>query len=353
MSAPEGKFGELSFEECRDIISQMKECGIGSVSLTGGEPLVRRDFLSILDALQSQEIMVSEIYTNGALVDKPLLQELENRKMVPQFSISFDGKGHHDWMRGIDGAEDRAVRAFELLRSYGFRATAEMCVHRRNIYSIRDTVLLLADLGVRAVKITPASPSGLWKEKGREEMIPLKELFDSYLEYIPQYFKDGAPMSIMLGGFFACEKGGENYRIPSIKFNGTEDCRDVPLCMSARENLYIAADAKVLPCISMTGLEVQADFPSLKQTPLKQILKESHYWKMVSATVGELLKQNEECNGCPHRYRCGGGCRAGALMSSGGYFGKDETTCFIFREGYPEKINSIITACIKREPAKV
>lgn len=338
MSAPEGRYGELSFEECLDIISQLKECGIDKVSLTGGEPLVRKDFLAILDALQRQEIIVSEIYTNGALVNQSLLQELEKRNMTPEFSISFDGKGHHDWMRGIDGAEEKAVRAFELLRSYGFQTTAEMCVHRKNINSIRDTVLLLAGLGVRAIKITPASPSGLWKENGRDEMIPLKDLFDAYLEYIPQYFKDGAPMSIMLGGFFACEKGSKKYKVPSIKFDNTENCKDVPLCMSARENLYIAADAKVLPCISMTGMEVQENFPSLKKTSLRNILKESYYWKMVSSTVGELLKQNEECRSCPYRYQCGGGCRAGALMSDGSYFGKDKTTCFIFQEGYPEKI---------------
>ncbi len=36
MSAPEAKYGELSHETIMDIIGQLEECGVMSVTLTGG-----------------------------------------------------------------------------------------------------------------------------------------------------------------------------------------------------------------------------------------------------------------------------------------------------------------------------
>lgn len=51
MSAPDAKYGELSHEQIMDIVRQLIDCGVMEVTLTGSEPLVRRDFLEIVDAL--------------------------------------------------------------------------------------------------------------------------------------------------------------------------------------------------------------------------------------------------------------------------------------------------------------
>ncbi|WP_289466325.1 radical SAM protein, partial [Klebsiella pneumoniae] len=50
MSAPDAKLGELSHETIMSIVQQLIDCGIYQVSLTGGEPLVRKDFMEIVDA---------------------------------------------------------------------------------------------------------------------------------------------------------------------------------------------------------------------------------------------------------------------------------------------------------------
>lgn len=70
------------------------------VSLTGGEALTRRDFFEIVDALLEHGIVITLIYSNGALVNENVLKEFENRKIWPGFNISFDGvEGWHDWLR--------------------------------------------------------------------------------------------------------------------------------------------------------------------------------------------------------------------------------------------------------------
>lgn len=342
MSAPDGKYGELKTEQCFSIIKQLKDCGIDKIALTGGEPLIRKDFFKIVEKLKENNIEIYEIYTNGSLVNQKLLDNLNSIGVHPTFSISFDGKGHHDWLRGVNGAEELAIKAFRLLDKNGFRTTAEMCIYRSNLTTIRDTVQLLSSLNVNALKITPASPSGLWQKNGKDENLSFKEIYDYYLEYLPYYFKDGSPIDIMLGGFFACEKNTREYMIPSIKFDGTDNCKNIPVCMSAKQNLYIAADGKVLPCISLTGLSEQEKYPSIIEHNLKEILLSSNYKKFISMTIEDYLNNNQECQSCEYKYLCGGGCRAGALMSNGNYLKKDEATCFIFKEKYPQKIKNIL-----------
>ena len=231
MFAPDSKYGELKLEQCFSIIRQLNECGIDKIALTGGEPLIRKDFFKIIEKLKENNIEIYEIYTNGSLVNQKLLDKLKYSGIIPSFSISFDGKGHHDWLRGIKGAEELAIKAFRLLDENGFKTTAEMCIYRSNLTTIRDTVQLLSSLNVSALKITPASPSGLWRKNGKSESLSFKEIYDCYLEYLPHYFEDGSPIDIMLGGFFACNKNTKEYIIPSVKFDGTDNCKIIPVVL--------------------------------------------------------------------------------------------------------------------------
>lgn len=125
MDAPDAALGELSTEEALDLIDQMAACGVLRVDITGGEPFVRRDFWQLVDRMVSHKITIGMVYTNGWLLDDKVLDGFECRSLKPEFSLSFDGVGWHDWMRGIPGAEKAALRAMELCRDRGFRVNAE------------------------------------------------------------------------------------------------------------------------------------------------------------------------------------------------------------------------------------
>lgn len=137
MSAPDAKLGEIDHDTMMDLARQIADCGILEVSLTGGEPLVRRDFMELVDALLSYRIRIAQIYTNGKLVDEKLLDQLEERGIRPEFNMSYDGtQGWHDWMRGVPGAGDAVLAAFDLCHERVFppeprcaciRATSTCC----------------------------------------------------------------------------------------------------------------------------------------------------------------------------------------------------------------------------------
>ena len=77
MSAPHAAEGEPSFEQLMEMLDGFAACGIKGVSLTGGEPLIRRDFWQVVDAILERGMIIPYIYSNGFLVTDQFLDELE------------------------------------------------------------------------------------------------------------------------------------------------------------------------------------------------------------------------------------------------------------------------------------
>ena len=72
---------------------------------------------------------------------------------------------------------------------------------------------------------------------------------------------------------------------------------------------------------------------------LKQGLTDSFYMQFVDGRVKNLLEANAECNACAYRYKCGGGCRANALIEGDQkLMGCDRNMCMLWKEGYVERI---------------
>ena len=338
MSACENKYGELSHEDALEIIHQMAECGIHRISLTGGEPFVRKDFFELVDALIAEDIRIFCIYSNGRLINEKTLGELEKRDLHPEINMSFDGtEGWHSWLRGVEDADETIDRAFKLCSDHGFPTGAEMCLHDRNKHTLRDSVNYLASVGCKSLKTNPIADIGAWHDGGYGRSIDKDELYDLYLDYIPQYFEDGKPLSIMLGGFFAADPGRDGYTIPCLK-SGV-DPEKFCVCGHARLHMYISAEGRVLPCMALSGMDIQENYPLLPEKGLKYCLTESEYMRLITARAKEIIDHNDKCRSCEFAAECCGGCRAGALESTPlDIMGIDEATCRIFKGGYIDKI---------------
>ena len=345
MSAPDAKFGELSHEAIMSIVQQLIDCGVMEVSLTGGEPLVRKDFMEIVDALLAGGITITTIYSNGKLVTDELLDALDKRGIHPEFNMSYDGtEGWHDWLRGIPNAGKIVEDAFLRCREKGFPTGAEMCIHQGNKHLLRDTVNKLAELGCRSLKTTPISNVGAWKEGGYGESISIDELYQLYLDYIPHYYADGMPLSIQLGGFFSASPGEmEAYDIPSMKNCANPDKTCV--CGHARMVMYISAEGRALPCMALSGMDIQQEFSLIPEIGLANCLTDSRYMRLIDTRATEVLEHNPECRSCEHALQCLGGCRASALETHPtDILAPDAAICSIFKGSWVEKIDKVMQA---------
>ena len=106
----------LSVEECLEAVD---ECGAPVVSIPGGEPLIHKDIVPIVEGIIARKKFVY-LCTNGLLLEKRI------EKFTPSpyltFSVHLDGlKEHHD--RAVDqaGTFDIAVRAIRKAKDMGFR----------------------------------------------------------------------------------------------------------------------------------------------------------------------------------------------------------------------------------------
>ena len=336
MSAPHAVQGEPSFEDCVRMLESFQRCGIRAIHLTGGEPLVRRDFWQLVDEIYAHDMVIAVIYSNGLLVTDEFLDELQRRKIRCMFQFSFDGVGYHDWMRGVDGAEKIVIDAMKRCNERGFPWTASMVLCKESLGTIRESAKLLGELGCKALKVGPASPAGEWLNQP-EHFLTIRETFQAFLDYIPHYYEDGKPVRIGLEGMFNYEydKGALAYNEKHIE---PEDWPKAVMCGHVRGSIYVSPQGKVLPCMTFVGTPMEQKFPSMLETPLEEILDESLYMHMVDLRVSDYMDHNPECRTCEYGKFCAGGCRAVAVnQHPDDFLAKDLWSCEYFKGGWRDK----------------
>jgi radical SAM protein with 4Fe4S-binding SPASM domain len=169
---------ELSTDEALDAARQLAEAGCRQVNLTGGEPLVRRDWPVIARGFADLGVEVT-LATNGTLVDAGAIDRMLECG-VRNAAISIDGdKESHDALRvsaGGGSAFDRTVRALELLVASPLRTAAVTVVHRRNAATLPRIHELVVGLGVEIWQVQLAVPLGRLAARRAEYVLAAEEI---------------------------------------------------------------------------------------------------------------------------------------------------------------------------------
>lgn len=84
------KTKELSTKDIKAIITEFKKQGGTYITITGGEPFVRKDIYDILDHIESLELHF-QIASNSKAINKDRLKKLLAYKYLSQFFTSFVG----------------------------------------------------------------------------------------------------------------------------------------------------------------------------------------------------------------------------------------------------------------------
>lgn len=345
MDAPDAKLGELSTEEAMDLIDQMAECGVLQVDLTGGEPLVRRDFWQLIDRILSHKMVIRQMYTNGWLLDEKVLDEFERHGLKPEIEISFDGVGWHDWMRGIAGAEKAALRAMRLCRERNFPVSVAVCIHKGNVSTLPQTIEALCAVGVTDIGTANVDETDLWRRHSEGNGLTWQEYVEAMLPYIDWYYEAGRPVECLQLGGVARLRRDAPAEIYFRQYDGTENCLDAYLCGATRWSCYITPEGRLLPCMPMTASPEQNHFPRVQDIGLRAGLSTSAYMQFVNGRIRDLMEANAECASCDYRFECGGGCRASALTGKDHcLMGCDRTMCMMWKDGYAERIHRAVDA---------
>lgn len=346
--------GEPTFEQIEELVRQMKEAGIFDVSITGGEPLVRKDFFDIVDLCKDNGIRISTIYSNGWLIDDKFISELKKHDINPAFQISFDGIGYHDWMRGREGAEEKAISAIKKLVSNGYHVGSAFALCKENASSMRETIRFLESIGISAFKVQRCMPQGKWIGQ-KEHFLTDEELLKFYLEYIQQYKDDNLHIPVQVEGVYMLSRDKENQEFsatPLYDMNLDEHQLESRFsCAIMLDSFYLNFNGAVVPCMNMAGTKLEEQFPNAFDIPLPELLCDSSYTKLCRVHFKDVVNKNEECRNCDHILHCAGGkCRAIPIgLEDSDLCCKDGFLCNFYEKGWNERFDKLMSKKINSE----
>ena len=118
---------DLSLAEFRKVASALQVLGVVHVTLSGGEPLVRKDLAEIAEAFDESTYL--SLNTTGAGLNPGRARSLR-RAGVFALGVSLDSlsSDEHDRMRGREGAFETALRARKTI-SYRILMGARCVIH--------------------------------------------------------------------------------------------------------------------------------------------------------------------------------------------------------------------------------
>jgi radical SAM protein with 4Fe4S-binding SPASM domain len=139
--------GELTFDEIADLLRQMAQAGVLFLTLSGGEPLLRKDLFAIIRLARELSFNV-KLKTNAILIKEPqaaLIRELGVDTI--QVSIYSHRAEVHDAITKVPGSLERSLAAIRFLRSQGLKVTIANVLMRQNRFDYPAVKQLAEGLG--------------------------------------------------------------------------------------------------------------------------------------------------------------------------------------------------------------
>ena len=164
--------GELSLDECKQVIDDIASITDPILILTGGEPLMRADIWDIIDYAHEKGLH-PVIGTNGTLIDDECARRIAEHG-IPRVSVSLDfpTASGQDAFRGKAGAFDEALAGMRNLRAHGVSVQVNTTVTKLNSHLLDDMHELAKNEGAAAFHPFLLVPTGRGEDLVDVELSP-------------------------------------------------------------------------------------------------------------------------------------------------------------------------------------
>jgi len=153
---------ELTTEEFKKLIDQALDLGVVNVTLSGGEPLLRKDLLEIVSYVDPDRANCM-MFTNGMLLTKEKARDL-GKAGIFSVMVSLDSplEEEHDAMRRCPGMFRKAVEGIRNLLEEDVLVGISTYASHENLKNgkLRQMMELGRELGIQELTVFDSVPTG-------------------------------------------------------------------------------------------------------------------------------------------------------------------------------------------------
>lgn len=290
---------EMSLAEMRQVMHDLAALGCGTVTILGGEFLMRKDWYEIAESVRANGMQL-QLVTNGLLVTDAVRERIKT--LGPRaVGVSFDGATPETFKRtrGVDGFAKCRQFLDDLVTDGSCQATAITTFTSRNLADFDRFAEMFLDSPI-VWQIQVAHKAG---ERFDDSLLLSEGQFEWYVEQVKKCQTDyGNRLKLGLMDDFGYFPLAPEFAFLHQTWKG---------CPAGRHVIGIRANGDVLPCLSL-GSEFVED--NLRRRPLRTIWEDEFSFPRFRGKPGKLTGS---CAKCPKAAECRAGCSAAALSTTG------------------------------------
>lgn len=334
---------ELSKEEIFSVLQELHDIGIIEISITGGEPLMRKDWLELVEFAAKYNDWNIILNTNGILWKEKEIERFAITCKNVLVAVSIDGWNSETYsllrpnqsLGTSNGHFERIVNNILLMKQYGIKVSGNFTITRLNIPYFFNMIPFAEGIGLDALLGLKLFPHGRANEnysvlnptykdwqKFLIQVVNIKSISGSYSRKV--YISVMCPWEFFLplktigmgskeiADMFSYVSPLNNYFYRQVRTLG---------CNAGVTSCAISPDGEVFPCGTVSTKAPGLECGNVKPAGIEHVWNNSERLKAIRELKLEDI--DGPCLDCEFSSICGGGCRARAYTRTGNYTALD------------------------------
>jgi len=317
VSAREAMPNELNLKEAMHTIDEMHSLGTQAVIFSGGEPLLRKDFVLALAEHCDDIGIIPAMLSNGLLITPHTALQLQEAG-IKAIGIPIDSvfPEKHDTLRNLSGTFNKAVSAIKTCLNIDLEVVVTTMALKDTYSEMPKRIDFLNSLGVDEVAVYDLVPVGRGRDVMDQAMTQDQRV--NLIRWLQSKQEDTEMTFTLSGGIplypeIACEihrnhgTKAKDLLIKEFWVHNGIGCHAGNMYFSLRPN------GDIYPC---TFLPIKVG--NIREQSLAKIWRGSK----VLNTLRQRQTLKGKCGACDYRETCGG-CRGRAYACTGDYLETD------------------------------
>jgi radical SAM protein with 4Fe4S-binding SPASM domain len=289
--------GELTTEQCFEVIDSLHRLGTREITIIGGEAFLRKDWLDIIQRIDEKGMECS-MQTGAYNLNENRIIDAKSAG-IRNIGVSIDGlPDTHNAIRGRKKSFDHTMRCLDLLKKYNIPSSVNTVITKKNVTELDELSDILIEKGIKNWQIQLAVAMGNAVDNADELILQPYELIDLYDNLIKIYRKCLAKNVLIQAGNnigyfgpyeYIWRQGNEGY------FTG---------CSAGHTAIGIEADGRVKGCPSLPTSDYTGG--NVKNMSIEDIWKYSE--EMFFSRYRNKAELWGGCKGCYYESSCLAGC---------------------------------------------